>query len=244
MNRSNELSKNQLLVSGKAKSVYATEDPKLRILSFRDDTSAFNGEKHQPLEGKGAINSQFNAFVMQHLQSQGIATHFVQQISKNDTLVRALTMLPVECVIRNRAAGGLCKRLGIEEGKVLMPPTYELFLKDDALGDPMINESLAVTLEYATSEQLQQMRGLTHRINDILSSFFTQAGMILVDYKLEFGLFEGELTLGDEFSPDGCRIWDAKTLEKMDKDRFRQDLGQVTDFYKMVGERLGITFLP
>ncbi len=236
------MQKRKELYSGKAKSVYTTDDPNCMVLSFRDDTSAFNGEKLEQLEGKGAVNSQFNAFIMQHLEASGIPTHFIQQLSPNETLVRSMEMIPVECVVRNRAAGSICKRLGLEEGKLLEPSTYELFYKDDALGDPMINESHAITLGWASSEQLEQMKALTFSVNECLSSLFFQGGMILVDYKLEFGLYQGEIRLGDEFSPDGCRIWDASTLEKMDKDRFRQNLGNVIDFYKEVGSRLGMTF--
>jgi phosphoribosylaminoimidazole-succinocarboxamide synthase len=242
MQQHEEWPKRQQLYSGKAKSVFTTDDPQLMVLAFRDDTSAFNGEKLEQLQDKGAVNSQFNAFIMQHLEQHGIPTHFVKQLNATDTLVKSLQMIPVECVVRNRAAGSLCKRLAVAEGKVLSPPTYELFFKDDGLGDPMINESHAITFGWATEAQLQEMKTLTFKINQILSELFAKGGMILVDYKLEYGLCEGKVRLGDEFSPDGCRIWDANTLEKMDKDRFRQNLGNVIDFYKEVGARLGMRF--
>ncbi|KZZ34866.1 phosphoribosylaminoimidazolesuccinocarboxamide synthase, partial [Oleiphilus sp. HI0086] len=156
--------------------------------------------------------------------------------------VKNLEMLPVECVVRNYAAGSIVRRLGVEEGKELTPPTFELFLKDDALHDPMINVSHCVSFGWATKEQLVEMEKLTYRVNDVLSAMFDKAGMLLVDYKLEFGLSEGRIVLGDEFSPDGCRIWDKETRKKMDKDRFRQGLGSVIETYEEVGQRLGISF--
>lgn len=230
------------LYSGKAKSIYKTDDPDLFIMEFRDDTSAFDGLKVEQLNRKGRVNNQFNAFIMEKLQEAGIPTHFVKLDSSNTSIVRRLQMIPVECVIRNVSAGSLCKRLGVEEGKTLSPQTFELFLKNDSLHDPMINESHAETFGWATAEQLAEMKVLTFKVNDVLSALFDRAGMILVDYKLEFGLIDGKIVLGDEFSPDGCRIWDKETREKMDKDRFRQGLGTVIEHYEEVGKRLGIEF--
>ncbi|KZY92971.1 phosphoribosylaminoimidazolesuccinocarboxamide synthase, partial [Oleiphilus sp. HI0073] len=169
-------------------------------------------------------------------------THFERLLSDNESLVKNLEMLPVECVVRNRAAGSLVRRLGVEEGAELSPPTFELFLKDDALHDPMVNTSLCVTFGWATEAQLSEMKRLTLEVNNVLSSMFNEGGMILVDYKLEFGVVDGRIVLGDEFSPDGCRIWDAETLNKMDKDRFRQGLGSVIETYEEVGKRIGIEF--
>ncbi len=171
-----------------------------------------------------------------------IPTHFERVLAPNESLVRNLEMLPVECVVRNYAAGSLCRRLGVEEGRELLPPTFELFLKDDAQHDPMINESLAETFGWATADELKQMKERTYEVNRVLKQLFQDAGMLLVDYKLEFGRADGGLVLGDEFSPDGCRIWDAETRRKMDKDRFRQDLGDVIETYEEVGRRLGIDF--
>ncbi|KZY86031.1 phosphoribosylaminoimidazolesuccinocarboxamide synthase, partial [Oleiphilus sp. HI0071] len=213
--------KQELLYAGKAKSIYRTEDPQFMVMEFRDDTSAFDGEKMEQLERKGMVNNKFNAFVMEKLAAAGIETHFERLLSDNESLVKNLEMLPVECVVRNRAAGSLVRRLGVEEGAELSPPTFELFLKDDALHDPMVNTSLCVTFGWATEAQLSEMKRLTLEVNNVLSSMFNEGGMILVDYKLEFGVVDGRIVLGDEFSPDGCRIWDAETLNKMDKDRFR-----------------------
>ena len=234
--------KQELLYAGKAKSIYRTEDPQFMVMEFRDDTSAFDGEKMEQLDRKGMVNNKFNAFVMQKLAEAGIETHFERLLSDNESLVKNQEMLPVECVVRNRAAGSLVRRLGVEEGAELNPPTFELFLKNDALHDPMVNTSLCVTFGWATETQLAEMRRLTLAVNDVLSSLFKNGGMILVDYKLEFGVVEGRIVLGDEFSPDGCRIWDSATLNKMDKDRFRQGLGSVIETYEEVGKRIGIEF--
>lgn len=236
------MQKRDLLYAGKAKSVYLSDDPQRLVLHFRDDTSAFDGKKKEALERKGMVNNKFNAFIMEKLQATGIPTHFEQLLSGTECVVKKLEMIPVECVVRNLAAGGLVRRLGVEEGVALNPPTFELFLKNDEKGDPMINESLAETFGWATPEQLATMKALTFRVNDVLKQLFLDGGMLLVDYKLEFGLFEGEIVLGDEFSPDGCRLWDAETREKLDKDRFRQGLGGVIEAYEEVGRRLGMTF--
>lgn len=234
--------KQELLYAGKAKSIYRTEDPQFMVMEFRDDTSAFDGEKMEQLDRKGMVNNKFNAFVMEKLAAAGIETHFERLLSDTESLVKNLEMLPVECVVRNRAAGSLVRRLGVEEGAELNPPTFELFLKDDALHDPMVNTSLCVTFGWATEAQLAEMKSLTLAVNNVLSTLFKDGGMILVDYKLEFGVVDGRIVLGDEFSPDGCRIWDAETLNKMDKDRFRQGLGSVIETYEEVGKRIGIEF--
>ena len=236
------MQKQALLYAGKAKSIYTTEDPNLMMMEFRDDTSAFDGEKMEQLDRKGMVNNKFNAFIMQKLSEAGIETHFEALVSDNESLVKNLEMLPVECVVRNRAAGSLVRRLGVEEGIELNPPTFELFLKNDDLHDPMVNTALCVTFGWATEDQLAEMKRLTLAVNDVLSKLFLDGGMLLVDYKLEFGLYQGRVVLGDEFSPDGCRIWDAETLNKMDKDRFRQGLGSVIETYEEVGKRIGIEF--
>ena len=236
------MEKQQLLYKGKAKSVYATTDADLLVMEYRDDTSAFNGQKLEQLERKGRVNNTFNSFIMGKLAAAGIASHFVRQLGPTEALVKRLQMIPVECVVRNFAAGSLCKRLGIEEGLALTPPTYELFLKNDGLGDPMINESHALSFGWATQAQLDRMRELSMQVNAVLRGLFVAGGMLLVDFKLEFGVHHGEILLGDEFSPDGCRLWDKETRKKLDKDRFRQGLGGVVEAYEEVGARLGIQF--
>lgn len=228
------------LYRGKAKTVYNTTDDNLLVLHFRNDTSAFDGERIEQLERKGMINNKFNFFIMQKLEQAGIPTQAEQLLSDDEVLVKKLAMIPVECVVRNFAAGSLVRRLGVTEGLALTPPTFELFLKNDALHDPMVNESLAVAFNWATADQLAEMKRLTYRANEILSALFDAAGMMLVDFKLEFGVFNGQIVLGDEFSPDGCRLWDKATRKKLDKDRFRQGLGGVVEAYEEVAQRLGV----
>ncbi len=236
------MEKRELLVKGKAKSMYATDDPGCVVMHFRDDTSAFDGKKVEQLERKGRVNNIFNAFIMETLAAAGIPTHFVKRIDDRDSLVRRMTMIPVECVVRNIAAGSICRRLGIAEGTVLEPQTFELFYKNDAFGDPMINESHIAAFKWASLEDVATARELTFKVNDVLKKLFLDHGMLLVDYKLEFGNCDGHVLLGDEFTPDGCRIWDAETREKLDKDRFRQSLGNVVESYELVGRRLGLNF--
>lgn len=236
------MKKGELLYAGKAKSVYKTDDPDLMVLHFRDDTSAFDGKRIEQLDRKGMVNNKFNAFIMEKLSAAGIPTHFEKRLSETESLVKRLDMIPVECVIRNIAAGSLCRRLGVEEGIDLQPPVFEYFLKNDALGDPMITQSHIETFGWAKAEQLDKMKQLTFEINDFLKALFLSGDMLLVDCKLEFGVFHGDIVLGDEFSPDGCRLWDKDSREKLDKDRFRQGLGSVVESYELVGQRLGIDF--
>lgn len=234
------MEKREELYRGKAKSVFATNDEDRLILYFRNDTSMLDGEKIEQLERKGEVNNRFNAFIMQKLEEAGIPTQFDTLLSANESVVKKLQMIPVECVIRNYAAGSLVRRLGVEEGRELTPPIFELFLKNDKLHDPIINESVAITFGWATADQLARMRELTFQVNDVLTKLFDKAGLMLVDFKLEFGLFHGEIVLGDEFSPDGARLWDKETREKLDKDRFRQGLGGVVEGYIEVANRLGV----
>jgi phosphoribosylaminoimidazole-succinocarboxamide synthase len=234
------MEKRQELYAGKAKSVYKTDDDDFVILSFRDDTSAFDGEKVEQLSRKGEVNNKFNAFVMEYLDKAGIPTHFERLLNANESLVKSMDMIPVECVIRNVASGSLCRRLGVEDGLELNPPVFEFFLKNDALHDPMINEYHIETFAWATQKDVNKMKALTFEVNKVLKKLFSDAGMILVDYKLEYGLFKGEVVLGDEFSPDGCRLWDAETRKKLDKDRFRQGLGGVIEAYEEVALRIGV----
>lgn len=235
------MKKQHELYRGKAKTVYETDDKNHLIIHFRNDTSAFNGVKIEQLERKGHVNNYFNAFIMQLLAKAGIANHFVERISNDESVVKRLDMLPVECVVRNVAAGSICRRLGIEEGTVLNPPVFEFFLKNDGLNDPMINDNHIRTFNWASDEEIEKMKQITFNVNEVLKPLFSNNGLQLVDYKLEFGRYEGQLLLGDEFTPDGCRIWDTQTNEKLDKDRFRQDLGNVVESYEQVATRLGIS---
>ena len=228
------------LYAGKAKTVYSTDDKDKLILLFRNDTSAFDGEKVEQLDRKGMINNRFNAFIMQKLAEAGIPTHFEKLLGDVESLVKRLDMVPIECVVRNIASGSLVRRLGVQDGMELNPPTFEFFLKNDALHDPMINDYHILSFKWATQAEIDRMKELTFKVNEVLSKLFRDAGMLLVDYKLEFGRYEGNLYLGDEFSPDGCRLWDADTRKKLDKDRFRQGLGGVVEAYEEVAHRLGV----
>lgn len=228
------------LYEGKAKIVYNTDDPQRLVLHFKDDTSAFDGEKVEQLAHKGEINNRFNAFIMEKLAAAGIPNHFERLLSARESLVKRLEMIPVECVLRNYSAGSISRRLGVPEGQPLHPPTFEFFLKNDALHDPMINEYHIRSFGWASDAEVLRMKALTFQANEVLKTLFAQADIILVDYKLEFGRFAGEVLLGDEFSPDGCRLWDANTHEKLDKDRFRRGLGGVIEAYQEVARRLGI----
>ncbi|EML5156414.1 TPA: phosphoribosylaminoimidazolesuccinocarboxamide synthase [Morganella morganii] len=228
------------LYRGKAKTVYTTDNPDLLILEFRNDTSALDGERIEQFDRKGMVNNKFNHFIMGKLEAAGIPTQMERLLSDTEILVKKLDMVPVECVIRNRAAGSLVKRLGVEEGMVLNPPIFDLFLKNDAKHDPMINESYCETFGWVSRENLAEMKRLSYIANDVLSRLFDDAGLILVDFKLEFGLYKGQVVLGDEFSPDGSRLWDKETLDKMDKDRFRQSLGGLIEAYEEVARRLGV----
>lgn len=234
------MEKKQELYAGKAKSVYYTDDPDKLILLFRNDTSAFDGEKIDQLDRKGMVNNYFNDFIMQKLEENGVETHQIELISDQESVVKKLDMMPIECVIRNIATGSLCKRLGVEDGMDLNPPTFEFFLKNDELHDPMINDYHIRSFGWASDAEIEAMKTLTFKVNDILSKLFLDAGLLLVDYKLEFGRFNGNVVLGDEFTPDGCRLWDVDTRQKMDKDRFRQGLGGVVEAYEEVALRLGV----
>ena len=228
------------ITSGKAKTMYTTSSDDLLIMEFRDDASAFDGKKRASLAGKGSINNQFNAFIMNFLTENGIKNHYIESLDSTHSLVNSLDMFPIECVIRNIATGSICRRLGTEDGLKLKTPLFEFFLKDDELGDPLINKNHIISFNWAEENQINEMIKITHRVNELLRELFTNAGMILVDFKLEFGLMGKEILLGDEFTPDGCRLWDIVTHEKLDKDRFRQDLGDVVESYHLVADRLGI----
>lgn len=229
------------LYAGKAKSVFTTDDPDRLIMLFRNDTSAFDGQRIESLDHKGMINNKVNAHIMTFLEKSGIKTHFEELLSDQESIVKRLDMIPVECVVRNVTAGSIVRRLGVEDGKELDTPIFEFFLKDDIRHDPMINEFHIRAFGWANDEEIETMKMITFKVNQLLSEMFKNAGIILVDFKLEFGRHKGELLLGDEFTPDGCRLWDSKTKRKMDKDRFRQDLGDVIEAYEEVAQRLGIT---
>jgi len=237
------MEKRQELYKGKAKTVYATDDPRHLVMHYRDDVSAFDGVKLAKLEQKGETNNKINAYVMGKLAAAGVPTHFVRVLNERESLVRAMKMLPVECVVRNICAGSMAKRYGIAEGTKVAEPIFEFFLKSDALHDPLINDDHIRILGWATEGEISEMRALTHKVNAVLKPLFAGAGIALVDYKLEFGHPTddpaGPLVLGDEFTPDGCRLWDAKTGEKLDKDRFRRDLGSVIEHYREVARRIG-----
>ena len=232
------------LTKGKAKSLFTTSDDNRLIMHFSDDTSAFDGKKKEALLGKGAVNNQFNAFIMDHLQNNGVETHHIEVLNNNDSLVWNLNMFPIECVIRNRASGSICRRLGTEDGLKLVSPLFEFFLKDDELGDPLINDEHIISFGWATKDQIDEMKTLTYKVNTILKELFINSGLILVDFKVEFGVnSNGTILLADEFTPDGCRLWDSETLKKMDKDRFRQGLGDVVESYHQVADRLGMNII-
>lgn len=232
------------LTKGKAKSLFTTSDNERLVMHFSDDTSAFDGKKKEALLGKGTVNNQFNAFIMNHLQDNSVDTHHIDILNNNDSLVWNLEMFPIECVIRNRASGSICRRLGTEDGLILENPLFEFFLKDDDLGDPLINDEHIISFDWASREQIDEMKRLTYRVNSVLSELFIKSGLILVDFKVEFGVSkEGKILLADEFTPDGCRLWDSETLKKMDKDRFREGLGDVVESYHQVADRLGMNII-
>ena len=227
------------LYEGKAKRVFATDDPDLLIVSYKDDATAFNGLKRGTIAGKGVINNRMTNALMRYLEARGIPTHYVEEISERETVVKRVEIVPLEVIVRNIAAGSFAKHYGVEEGKVLSAPTIEFSYKNDALADPLINEYHALALDLATREELETIKKYAFGVNEILSDFWKSCGVTLVDFKLEFGrLPDGSIVLADEISPDTCRLWDSETGKKLDKDRFRRDLGGVEDAYIEIMERL------
>ncbi len=226
------------LYEGKAKIIYETEDPDIVIQFFKDDATAFNAKKKGTIVNKGVLNNQISSYIFQLLEHEGIKTHFVKQLSPREMAVKKLDIIPIEVVVRNRIAGSMAKRFGKEEGGKLPFPVLEFYYKDDALDDPMITETHIKAFEIATEEEVAAIKEAALKVNEILSAFLKERELILVDYKLEFGKHRGEILLGDEFTPDGSRLWDAKTQEKMDKDRFRRDLGKVEEAYQEVCQRI------
>ena len=234
------MDKKEQLYEGKAKKVYATDDPDLVIVSYKDDATAFNGQKKGTIAGKGAINNRMSNYLFQRLEEKGISTHFVKELSERETLVKHVQIVPLEVIVRNVAAGSFAKRLGVEEGRQLLCPTLEFSYKNDDLGDPFINDYYALALGLATREEIDQIAKMAFAVNDFLKEFFQKAGVLLVDFKLEFGRFQGQIVLADEISPDTCRFWDVHTHEKLDKDRFRRDLGGVEEAYAEMMKRIGL----
>ena len=233
------MTKMNQLYEGKAKRVYAAEDPNLLIVSYKDDATAFNGLKKGTIAGKGVINNQMSNRLMMRLAKAGVPNHFVDELNERDTLVRRVQIVPLEVIVRNIAAGSFSKRYGVDEGVVFDKPTVEYSYKNDALGDPLLNTSHALALGAATEEEIETIHRYALKVNEFLKAFWLECGVILVDFKLEFGrTADGEIILADEISPDTCRLWDAKTHEKLDKDRFRRDLGGVEDAYKEIMKRL------
>ena len=233
------MEKREQLYEGKAKKVYKTDDPELLIVSYKDDATAFNGEKKGTIVGKGVINNRVTNHLMQKLEKAGIPTHFVKELSDTDTVVKKVSIVPLEVIIRNISAGSFAKRYGVEEGIVFDQPTIEFSYKNDDLGDPLINSYHALALKLATPEEVETIKKYAFQVNDLLKSFMKEIGIDLVDFKLEFGrLTDGTIVLADEISPDTCRLWDEKTHEKLDKDRFRRDLGGAEEAYEEVMRRL------
>ena len=233
------MEKLQQLYEGKAKKVYATSDENLYIVSYKDDATAFNGLKKGTIAGKGVINNRMSNMLMQMLEQEGVPTHFVKELSDRDTLVKKVSIVPLEVIIRNISAGSFAKHYGVEEGIVFDAPTIEFSYKNDDLGDPLLNRYHALALELATKEEIDTIKAMAFKVNEVLKAYFLKLGVKLVDFKLEFGrLPDGTIVLADEISPDTCRFWDKDTGEKLDKDRFRRDLGGVEDAYNEVMRRL------
>ncbi|MDD3228210.1 MAG: phosphoribosylaminoimidazolesuccinocarboxamide synthase [Oscillospiraceae bacterium] len=234
------MEKKEQLYEGKAKKVFATDDPNLCIVSYKDDATAFNGKKKGTIVGKGVVNNKMSNFMFQMLEKDGIPTHFVKELSDRDTLVKKVQIVPLEVIVRNVAAGSFSKRLGVQEGTALRCPVLEFCYKSDPLDDPMVNTSHVLAMGWATEEEVDTIKKMTLRINELMKKFFLSVNIDLIDFKLEFGRYQGKILLADEISPDTCRFWDVKTHEKLDKDRFRRDLGGVEEAYAEVMKRIGL----
>ena len=234
------MEKREQLYEGKAKKVFATEDPDVVIVDYKDDATAFNGEKKGTIVGKGAINNRMTNHVFRLIGEKGIPTHLVEELSDRETAVKKVEIVPLEVIVRNVAAGSFSKRMGVEEGRELLCPILEFSYKNDDLGDPFINDDYALALGLATQEEIDTIKSYTRTINQVMKEYFLSLGLKLIDFKIEFGRFHGEILLADEVYPDTCRLWDVKTNEKLDKDRFRRDLGNVEEAYEEVFKRLGI----
>ena len=235
------MEKTEQLYEGKAKKVWATDDPEIVIVDYKDDATAFNGLKKGTIAGKGVVNNKMSNYLMKKKEKKGVPTHFVKELSDRETAVKKVTIVPLEVIIRNRAAGSICKRLGLEEGMNFVCPSIEFSYKDDDLGDPLINGYHAVSCGFATQEDIDTIKKYAFKVNEVLKEYFLSIGVELIDFKLEFGkTSDGTIVLADEISPDTCRFWDSKTHEKLDKDRFRRDLGGVEDAYAEMMKRVGL----
>lgn len=234
------MEKRELLYEGKAKKVFTTDVEDVLMVSYKDDATAFNGEKKGTIVGKGVINNRMTNHIFKMLEEKGIPTHYVEEINDRETFVKKVEIVPLEVIVRNVAAGSFSKKLGIEEGFKLLEPTLEFSYKNDELGDPMINDYYAIAIGAATREEIDTITDLVFQINKALCQYFLEVGIELIDFKVEFGRYKGQIILADEISPDTCRLWDSKTHDKLDKDRFRRDLGNVEDAYQEVFKRLGL----
>lgn len=234
------MNKLDMLYEGKAKKVFYTDNEDQYIVEYKDDATAFNGQKKGTIIGKGVINNRMSNHVFKLLENKGVPTHYIEELSDRETLVRKVEIVPLEVIVRNVSAGSFAKKLGMEEGIKLLCPTLEFSYKNDDLGDPMINDYYALALGLASREEIEKITEYTFKVNEVLKAYFEECGIELIDFKIEFGRCNGKIILADEISPDTCRLWDIKTREKLDKDRFRRDLGQIEDAYKEVFTRLGL----
>ena len=234
------MEKKELLYEGKAKKVYTTENPDVLIVDYKDDATAFNGVKKGTIVGKGVVNNRMTNHIFRMLEEKGIPTHYIEELSDRETVVKKVEIVPLEVIVRNVAAGSFSKKLGIEEGFKLLSPTLEFSYKNDELGDPMINDYYAVAIGAATREEINKITELVFKINEILVDYFKSIKVDLIDFKVEFGRYKGQIILADEISPDTCRFWDSETHEKLDKDRFRRDLGHVEEAYEEIYRRIGL----
>ena len=234
------MEKKELLYEGKAKKVFTTEDPEVVIVDYKDDATAFNGEKKGTIVGKGAINNRMSNHIFKMIEKEGVPTHLVEELSDRETAVKKVEIVPLEVIVRNVAAGSFSKRMGVEEGRELLCPILEFSYKNDDLGDPFINDDYALALGLASQEEIDKIKSYTKTVNQVMKEYFLSLGLRLIDFKIEFGRFHGDILLADEVPPDTCRLWDVKTNEKLDKDRFRRDLGNVEEAYEEVFKRLGI----
>lgn len=232
------MKKLEMIYEGKAKKVYKTDDPKEYIVEYKDDATAFNGEKKGTITGKGAVNNKMSAALFGLLEKEGVPTHHIRLLNDRESLVKAVKILPLEVIVRNVAAGSLAKRLGLEEGVPMKETVLEFSYKNDALGDPMVNDYHIKAMGFATDEQLETVKKYALKVNEVLKKFFLEINIKLIDFKLEFGLYDNQVILADEISPDTCRLWDAETNKKLDKDRFRRDMGGVEEVYQEVLSRI------
>lgn len=234
------MKKGTQLYEGKAKKVYLTDDPDVLIVDYKDDATAFNGEKKGTIVGKGAINNRMSNYLFKQLEKEGIPTHLIEELSDRETAVKKVSIVPLEVIVRNVAAGSFSKRLGVPEGTEFTEPTIEFSYKNDELGDPLINDYFARALDLASWDEIETIKKYAFKINEVLKEFFLAAELRLIDFKIEFGRYHGTIILADEISPDTCRLWDVHTNEKLDKDRFRRDLGNVEEAYQEVMKRIGL----